>query len=409
MSKSEAPGNVPLGELLELAPTGAALPFAVLDAQGRLLLAAGKLLQGTGQLQALLERGGCVHPVEAQAAREAHARAAVATAAAATASADSAAGPAVRRLTWFDRMERQVWLLDELLRGLQRGSLKAPQIEAHADAYIALVERHFDAALYLCLRQDDRRVALFALTHSMHTATVGLLTARQLGWAPAAQRRVVLAALTMNLSIVELQARMAEQSEPPSQRQMAQIRAHPLQSAQILRSAGVDDAEWLGAVEQHHERAGGSGYPQGLPAVQPLGHLLRVADVFTAKLSPRSVRAPLTPQVAARQLYQEEQGGPMAAGLIRALGVYPPGDFVVLKNGDSGIVLHRGVPGRAAVVVSLFAANGKPVAGSPRRDTGLAEFAITGAIPGQASERGHLPRVLPEQVYGLLDAELPAA
>lgn len=391
-----------MGELLELAEPGAPLPFAVLDAHGRLLLAAGKRLLDDGQLQALMERGGCVDPVEAKAARLARV---ASTSAGASGTAPAPPASAQSRRTWFDRMEKQVWVLDEMLRGLQRGNTKAAQIEAHADAYIALVERHFDPALYLCLRQDDRRVALYALTHAMHSATVALLTARQLGWAPDAQRRVVLAALTMNASIVELQARMAEQNEAPNQRQMAQIRAHPMQSAQLLRSAGVEDAEWLAAVEQHHERAGGAGYPQGLAAVQPLGHLLRVADVFTAKISPRAVRSPLSSQAAARQLFQEEQGGPMAAGLIRALGVYPPGDFVWLKNGDAAIVLHRAVPGRAVVVVSLFGASGKPVPGSPRRDTALPEFAITGAM----AERGKLPRVLPEQVYGLLDADLPAA
>ena len=399
MNRAEAPANVPLRDLLDLAVPGTLLPFSVLDAQGRLLLAAGKRLLDDDQLQALIERGGCVDPAEAEAARLAQAgRGAVAKQSAPPAAA-------LRQRTWFERMEKQVWVLDDLLRSLQRGTVKAAQIEAHADAYIALVERQFDAALYLCVRQDDRRVALYALTHALHTATVALLTARQLGWAPEAQRRVVLAALTMNASIVELQARMAEQTDAPSQRQMAQIRAHPMQSALLLRNAGVEDAEWLDAVEQHHERAGGAGYPQSLSAVQSLGHLLRVADVFTAKISPRAVRSPLSPQVAARQLFQEEQGGPMAAALIRAVGIYPPGDFVLLKNGDAGIVLQRAVPGRSTVVVSLFAANRKSVARSPRRDTAVPEFAITGAL----AERAGLPRVLPEQVYGLLDGDAPAA
>ncbi len=399
---TEAPlPNVPLGELMELAAPGAPLPFAVLDSMGRLLLAAGKQLQDADQLSALMERGGCVDPVEAEAARAA-ARAAAGGAAAAAGGA--AAGPVVRRRTWFDRMEKQIWALDELLRGLGRGSTRAAQIEAFAEAYITLVERHPDPALYLCVRQHDRRFALYALTHALHTATVSLLTARQLGWTPQAQRCAVLAALTMNASIVELQARMAEQSDAPNARQMAQIRAHPQQSAQLLRNAGVDDADWLAAVEQHHERAGGSGYPQGLSEVGAQAHLLRAADVFTAKISPRALRAPLSTQMAARQLFQEEKGGPVAAGLIRAVGVYPPGDFVWLKNGDAAIVLHRAVPGRGATVVSLFGANGKPVPGSPRRDSAAPEFTITGPL----GERAGLPRVLPEQVYGLLDADLPA-
>ena len=407
MNRPDTPDNVPLGELLDVADPGAPLPFAVLDSMGRLLLAAGQRMPDGGQLQALMERGGCVDAIEAQVARAARAARAAGSNAhlGAGASVLSGSAPAAQQRTWFDHMEKQVWALDELLRGVQRGTTQAAQIEAHADAYIALVERHFDAALYLCLRQDDRRIALYSLTHAMHSATVALLTARQMAWPPEQQRRLVLAALTMNLSIGELQARMADQSEPPNQRQMAQIRAHPAQSAHLLRQAGVDDVEWLTAVEQHHERAGGSGYPQGLVEVGSLAHLLRAADVYTAKISPRALRPALAPQVAARHLFQEEQGGPFAAGLIRAVGVYPPGDFVVLKNGDTALVIHRPGPGRANVVVSLFNASAKAVAGSPKRDTALPEFAITGAV----AERASLPRVLPEQVYGLLDADTPAA
>lgn len=403
MSKEATPANVPLGDLLDLAEPGTPLPFAVLDTQGRLLLAAGKLVVDGDQLQALMERGGCVDSAEAQAAREA--RGLAGGNGPAPAGGAAAPTPVVRQLTWFDRMEKQVWVLDELLRGVQRGGVKAAQIESYADDYIALVERHPDPALFLCLRQADRRFALYALTHAMHTATVALLTARQLGWEPAAQRSLVRAALTMNLSIVELQARMAEQSGQPSQRQMVQIRAHPAESAALLRSAGVQDADWLAAVEQHHEQAGGSGYPQGLSAVCASAHLLRAADIYTAKISPRALRDALSPQLAARQLFEEERGGPMAAGLIRAVGIYPPGDFVSLKNGDVAIVVNRAQPGRSAQVVSLFNSSGKPVAGVSRRDTGQAEFAITAAV----AERSALPRVLPEQVYGLLDADLPAA
>ena len=52
--------------------------------------------------------------------------------------------------------------------------------------------------------------------------------------------------------------------------------------------------------------------------------------------------------MAARQLFQEEQGGALAGALIKAVGVYPPGDLVRLKNGDIGVVQalalrrHRG-------------------------------------------------------------------
>jgi hypothetical protein len=205
-------------------------------------------------------------------------------------------------------------------------------------------------------------------------------------------------ALTMNASITELQARMAEQPDPPSKKQLEQIRAHPHQSAQMLRDSGVADPLWLEAVQDHHERLDGQGYPRAVTEVGELAHLVRAADVFAAKISPRALRPALTPQAAARQLFQEEQGGPIAAALIRAVGLYPPGDFVRLKNGEAGIVAHRATAAAAAMVMAVLGANGKPVPGAPKRDTGQPEFAIVGAL----AERTGLPRVLPEQVYGVL-------
>ncbi|MDP1900754.1 MAG: phosphohydrolase [Rubrivivax sp.] len=389
MSATDSP-RVPLAELADLLAAGGPLPFKLMDSHGRLLLAAGHRGLDPRQMAALLEREACADASEVQAVRQARA-----------AAGGAVSPPDTRQRTWFDRVEQQVWALDDLLRvmGRERLPALAPRITAFADEYIALVERHPDAALYLVVRQQDRRFALYALTHALHTATVCLLTARQLAWDTARQQCVVRAALTMNASIVELQARMAEQNEPPSKKQLEQIRAHPLQSAQMLRDCGVDDADWLAAVEDHHERGGGAGYPRGVAEVGDVAHLLRAADVFTAKISPRALRAPLSPQMAARQLFQEEQGGPFAAALIRAVGVYPPGDWVWLKSGEAGIVVQRAVPGRGALVVALIGANGKVVPGTPRRDTAQAEFTITGPL----GERPGLPRVLPEQVYGLLE------
>jgi HD-GYP domain-containing protein (c-di-GMP phosphodiesterase class II) len=390
MSDQEA-ARVPLTELADLMAAGEPLPFKVMDSQGRLLLAAGHRVLDPRQMAALLEREACADAGEVHAVRQARGG-----------TGKGAAVAGQRQRTWFERMEQQVWGLDDLLRvmGRERLPTLAPRIAAFADEVIALTLCHPDAALFIVVRQNDRRFALYALTHALHTATVGLLTARQLGWDAARQQCVVRAALTMNASIVELQARMAEQNEPPSKKQLELIRSHPHQSAQLLRDCGVADADWLAAVEDHHERGGGAGYPRGVAEVGEVAHVLRAADVFTAKISPRALRAPLAPQVAARQLFQEEQGGPFAAALIRAVGVYPPGDWVSLKSGEIGVVVQRAEPGRGAVVVALIGANGKAVPGVPRRDTAQPAYTITASL----GERAGLPRVLPEQVYGLLEA-----
>ena len=53
-----------------------------------------------------------------------------------------------------------------------------------------------------------------------------------------------------------------------------------------------------------------------------------------------------------------------------------------------------------AEVAVLVTAAGKAVTGGPRRDTTQAEFAIAGAMV----DRSAVPRVLPEQVFGLIYA-----
>jgi HD-GYP domain-containing protein (c-di-GMP phosphodiesterase class II) len=382
--------RLPLPEVSDLIQPGVPLPFKVLDAQGRMLLAAGQVIANARQLDALLERGACVEYLEAEAVRRS--RAAAGAAVASTVVANR------RERNLFDRWEESLWALDTLLRSLGRDAAQAAAIEAFADDFVQLVEREPEVALFLCVRQDDRRFALYSLTHALHSATAVLLSARLMGWPDAQVQCAVRAALTMNAAIVELQARMAEQPDPPSKKQLDEIRAHPKRSAQLLRDSGVVDAAWLQAVEEHHEQPGGGGYPQGCKASDEVARLVRAADVFMAKISPRALRAPMLPQLAARQLFQEESGGPIAAALIRAVGIYPPGDFVRLRNGEVAIVARRAAAGAGAIVVALLDAKGRPVSGAPKRDTGQAEFAIASAL----AERAGLQRVLPEQVYGVL-------
>jgi HD-GYP domain-containing protein (c-di-GMP phosphodiesterase class II) len=387
---TEAPARVPLVEVHDLIAPGQPLPFRVLDGQGRMLLAAGQKVLDVRQLQALLERGACVEYDAVQEVRRERA---------AAAAARSGLTPSSRKRTLFDAWEQRTWELDALLKLVGRDPALASQLEAFAAEHVALVDKQLDAALFLCIRQDDRRFALYGLTHALHTATVAVLCGRQLEWPAERVQRVVGAALTMNVSMLELQAQMAEQSDPPTKRQLDLIRTHTTRSAQMLRDSGIGDAEWLSTVEDHHEHPGGGGYPRGATEVGEMAHLLRAADVFMAKISPRALRAPLLPQVAARQLFQEEKGGPVAAALIKGLGVYPPGDFVRLKNGEAAIVVQRTAASNAPIVAVLADPGGRPVHGAPRRETAQPDFAIAGPL----TDRAHLPRVLPEQVYGLVE------
>jgi HD-GYP domain-containing protein (c-di-GMP phosphodiesterase class II) len=379
--------RVPLDEVRDLIALGVALPFRVLDAGDRLLLNEGQTVGSERQFDALIERGAWVERARVEEVRRARGLA-------------SSAGHGVvveRQATMFDLWERALWDLEDLYRRLSRGRATAAEIDGFAQSLLALIDRDVDIALFHCVRQDDRRFALYAISHGLHCAVVGLMLSRQLGWTVPGQAALVRAALTMNVSMAELQAQMAEQGDPPTSRQLEQIRAHPMQSVQLLQDAGVTDADWLAMVRDHHERDDGSGYPRGLRDVGEQARLLRTVDIFMAKISPRARRPPMTPQNAARQQFQAEGGQALGTALIRAIGVHPPGTLVQLKSGEIGVVARR-PPGSAAPIVgTLTNTHGQPVPATHLRDAAQPDYAITAAL----AEPPNLPRILPERFYGM--------
>jgi len=148
----------------------------------------------------------------------------------------------------------------------------------------------------------------------------------------------------------------------------------------MLAAAGVDDPLWLAAVEQHHERVDGSGYPNGLTDVAEFAQALQVVDVFTAKLAARSSRSPLPPDVAAREIFTASAGHPLVAALVKEFGIYPPGCFVRLASGETAIVIQRGASVTTPVVACLTRPNGQPVMRPQRRQTGGRESAVVSIV-----------------------------
>ena len=120
---------------------------------------------------------------------------------------------------------------------------------------VRLVSSFVRPALELWLNQHVD----YGVHHATHAAITGWLVASRLGWSADDCQRVFKAALTMNISMLELQGQLALQTTPPTDEQRRAIHAHPQFSRLMLEMAGVTDADWLQAVAQHHEAPDGSG------------------------------------------------------------------------------------------------------------------------------------------------------
>lgn len=348
---------------------GAPLPFNVRDADRTLLLARGQQVDSHEHLEALFTRGALVDLAELQTAREEILK------------APREALPGL----WSGCMTN---VSQTLLQA--RGESFGTALESAAEPVQALIERDPDLAIFQVLRRGANADMAYGAHRSLQTAITSFLVATRLAWEPAQTERVFKVALTMNLSMLELQGQLARQRTPPSDEQRAELRTHPMRSVRILEQAGVADADWLHAVLRHHEVEDGSGYPVGCTDVGELASLARRADVYTSKLSARSTRDELAADVAGRQMFMQDPGHPMTAALVKEFGIYPPGCHVRLASGELAVVVARGATITAPVVACLTNERGVPLAAPLRRETTDRKHAVM-AVVGEASVSVRMP------------------
>jgi HD-GYP domain-containing protein (c-di-GMP phosphodiesterase class II) len=211
----------------------------------------------------------------------------------------------------------------------------------------------------------------YAISQSLHVAIVATLIARRINIERADRLAMICAALTMNISIIELQGRLVDYANRLSPEMRAEIDAHPEASCAILKLLGVQNALWLDVVLQHHEERDGSGYPQHLTDMLKPAEIVHIADVYCAKVSPRSYRKAIPPNDVARSLYIQAQttGSDVPSMLVKELGIYPPGCFVRLMNDEIAIVVRRTEHAASPMVFSLINPMGQPYSRPIQRPT----------------------------------------
>jgi hypothetical protein len=301
---------------------------------------------------------------------------------AAPASSPSRPAPASARraslddaMAQWDRLRRQ---LSALLRIDEPDAAWLQRLHGVVAEFRQRAHDDVDLGLYLLIHATGSDPGEYSTQHAMACALVGELSGRLLGLSEIEVDALVHAALTMNLSMTAMHDALARQPEAPSQLQRTAIAAHAEESARMLANAGVDDASWLRAVSEHHAAAAETPADAAASSRVALPVLLRRIDVYMAKLSRRASRDAVTPALAARDACLGAEGRPDAIGaaLLRVLGLYPPGTFVRLANGDLAVVTGRGAKAHTPLVAALRRADGGLFSPPVGRDTARHAFAV---------------------------------
>lgn len=228
----------------------------------------------------------------------------------------------------------------------------------------------------------------YAVIHSIYTAVLSGLLGRRRQLSDKDNELIISAALTMNLGMLKLQDRLYQQESPLTSEQRQRIIEHPKLSVLLLKKAGIESRDWLTMVSHHHEKNDGSGYPNKLSgdAICEGAKIIALADIYTSLITGRKYRAPVLAHEAIKSLFAKrgsEIDEQLANQFIRETGIYPPGTFVNLQNGEIALITKRGTVKNSKTsgpyALGLISPRGASYREPQKRDCGIALYKISKA------------------------------
>jgi hypothetical protein len=354
---------------------GAAVQWPVYDSKGRLLLKKGTVINSERQLDTLVKLG-------LYRQRERGGR--------------GADGPAIQeRLSPFtlqaDIINRIECINRSLINADDGVAERIPRLAADIRK---MCQEDLDATVgAIHLSHDHDYVTM----HPLHVTVLCQMLADFLDYDLERQIRLLSAALTANIGMLNLQSKLHNQQEPLSPFQRQEIKEHPGRSVEILKSVGLDDKYLLDIILQHHERIDGSGY-LGLKGNQILeeAKIIGLTDRYAAMISSRCHRRGKYPNECLKLLFMSKGGEfdeTLSLAFIKIMGIFPPGSFVDLENGEIAVVVKRPVDGIWPTVKSVVTARGGPFITPLRRNCNN---------PGEGIKGLHTAKDLPPLNLNLL-------
>jgi putative nucleotidyltransferase with HDIG domain len=170
-------------------------------------------------------------------------------------------------------------------------------------------------ALIVSLGSHDRKTR----GHSERVRVLADILAEKVRVPEADRDRFRWGALLHDIGKISVPPKVLNKPGRPDDREWSILRTHPAEGARMAGPLREWLGPWAGAIEHHHERYDGAGYPFGLAGKQISlgGRMLAVVDAYEVMTAARSYKTPMTPR-AARQELARSAGTQFDPDLVRA-------------------------------------------------------------------------------------------
>lgn len=295
--------------------------------------------------------------------------------------------------------------LGGVLASVKTASDFAQRIEQMERQISGLLQQDASGSQFFLFNRAVTHFGGYSVLHALLCATLVASLASTFALTETQQRSLVSAALTMNVAMTNLQDQLALQKNAPSPQQRSVIDSHAADGKKLLESVGVTDMSWLTMVAMHHINLGDADNFAQWPTLKRMTKILQTVDRYTAAMSPRKSRSGRTARDSVRTVVVREgaeKHDEVGTALVKVLGLSPPGTFVKLVNGETAVVMRRGIKPAEPMVACVLNRNDEPIAEPRLRDTSRPELAIQSTLSG-TSVRVNLNtdlmiRLIPRQV-----------
>ena len=141
--------------------------------------------------------------------------------------------------------------------------------------------------------------------HSQRVAQISLEIAKEMGQSPSEQQKVNIAALLHDVGKIGIEDHILKKPGQLTDEEYGIIKQHPRWGAMIMGHIS-QLKEVVPAIQHHHERLDGTGYPEGLAGDQipMLARIIAVADTFDAMTTDRLYQKAMDPQFVVSKLHE---------------------------------------------------------------------------------------------------------
>jgi len=186
----------------------------------------------------------------------------------------------------------------------------------------------------------------YTFVHSLNVGVLSIVLGKRYGMDVIGLKNLGMGALLHDIGKMKIPDEILNKPGKLTDEEFNIMKKHPEYGYEILKNDKNLNEDSLYAIYLHHERADGSGYPNGFKEAEiPLfAKIVSIVDVYDAITSKRVYHGALIPPKALQLLFswsEKHFNKILVKFFMEIIGIYPVGTLVLLDTGEMGIVFEQ--------------------------------------------------------------------